>query len=302
MKEDIPQFLNEILINEYGEEITNQIINGYSCDRPTTFRVNTSKVSVDYIKQKLNELKINFKEVPWNETAIIIEDIKENEIKELDVYKNGEIYLQSLSSMIPPFIVNPKEGENILDMAAAPGGKTTQMANLSNNKAMITACEKNKIRADRLKYNLEKQGTSRVTVMLKDARRLDDFFSFDKILLDAPCSGSGTLDLNQMDVEKVFTKELVDRSIKTQKELLKKAVRILKTNGELIYSTCSILKEENEKVVEEILKLGNIEIVPINEQDFKDIPLLPVNIEGTICVCPSCLYEGFFVAKLRKVK
>lgn len=298
--QNIPEFLNKILLNEYGKETTNQIINGYSYDRPTTFRVNTSKASIEYIKQKLNELKISFKEVPWNETAIIIEDIKENEIKELDIYKNGEIYLQSLSSMIPPFVVNPKEGENILDMAAAPGGKTTQMANLSNNKAMITACEKNKIRLERLKYNLEKQGSSRVTVMLKDARRLDDFFSFDKILLDAPCSGSGTLNLNQMDVEKVFTKELVDRSIKTQKELLKKAVRILKTNGELIYSTCSILKEENEKVVEEVLKLGNIEIVPMNELDFKDIPLLPVNIEGTICVCPTDLYEGFFVAKLIK--
>jgi len=300
MKENIPKFLQEILLNEYGEELSNQIIDGYTKNRPTTFRVNTSKVSTEYIKQTLKELKINFKEVVWNETAIIIEDIKENEIKELDIYKNGEIYLQSLSSMMPPFVVNPKEGENILDMAAAPGGKTTQMANLSDNKAMITACEKNKIRLERLKYNVEKQGTSRVTVMLKDARKLDDFFSFDKILLDSPCSGSGTLNLNQTDIEKVFTKELVERSIKIQKELLKKAIRILKTNGEVIYSTCSILKEENEKIVEEILKLGNVEIVPIAVEEFKDIPLLPVSIEGTICVCPSELYEGFFVAKLRK--
>jgi len=300
MKENIPKFLQEILLNEYGEELSNQIIDGYTKNRPTTFRVNISKVSTEYIKQTLKELKINFKEVVWNETAIIIEDIKENEIKELDIYKNGEIYLQSLSSMMPPFVVNPKEGENILDMAAAPGGKTTQMANLSDNKAMITACEKNKIRLERLKYNVEKQGTSRVTVMLKDARKLDDFFSFDKILLDSPCSGSGTLNLNQTDIEKVFTKELVERSIKIQKELLKKAIRILKTNGEVIYSTCSILKEENEKVVEEILKLGNVEIVPIAVEEFKDIPLLPVSIEGTICVCPSELYEGFFVAKLRK--
>ena len=300
MLNKIPIFLYEILTKTYGENLVNEIIDGYTKNRPTTFRVNTSKVSLDYIKQTLKELKINFQEVAWNKTAIIIEDIKENEIKELDIYKNGEIYLQSLSSMIPPFVVNPKEGENILDMAAAPGGKTTQMANLSNNKAMITACEKNKIRAERLKYNLEKQGTSRVTVMLKDARKLDDFFSFDKILLDAPCSGSGTLNLNVTNIEKVFTKELVERSIKTQKELLKKAVRILKTNGELIYSTCSILKEENEKVVEEILKLGNAEIVPIDAEEFKDIPLLPVNIEGTMCVCPNELYEGFFVAKLRK--
>ena len=302
MSNNIPQFLNKFLLNEYGKDITDKIIKGYSEERFTTFRANTLKTTVEQIKNKLNELEIKYKEVLWNETAFIIESEKENEIRELDIYKNGEIYLQSLSSMIPPIVVEPKEGENILDMAAAPGGKTTQMANLSNNKAMITACEKNKIRAERLKYNLEKQGASRVSVMLKDARKLDNFFSFDKILLDAPCSGSGTINLNDINLEKTFTKELVDRSIKTQKELLKKAVNILKVNGELVYSTCSILKEENEKVVEEILRMENIEIVPIDKRAFDDIPLLPVNIDGTICVCPNELYEGFFVAKLRKIR
>lgn len=302
MQNNIPEFLQKILINEYGEDITNQIIDGYSANRPTTFRVNTLKVDVKQIENKLNELSIGFNKVPWNDKAFIIEDIDINKIKELDIYKNGEIYLQSLSSMIPPIVVDPKEGENILDMAAAPGGKTTQMACMSNNKAMITACEKNKIRAERLKYNLEKQGTSRVTVMLKDARRLDDFFSFDKILLDAPCSGSGTLNLDNDNVEKFFTEELIDRSVKTQKELIKKAIKVLKINGELIYSTCSILKEENEKIVEEILKSGNMEVIPIDRKLFEGVPLLPVKLEGTICVCPNNLYEGFFVAKLKKIK
>lgn len=302
MKENIPDFLYEILLDEYGENLTNKIIEGYFINRHTTFRVNTLKVDVKQIENKLNELSIGFNKVPWNETAFIIDSVKENEIKELDMYKNGEIYLQSLSSMIPPIVVDPKEGENILDMAAAPGGKTTQMACISDNKSMITACEKNKIRAERLKYNLERQGTSRVTVMLKDARRLDDFFSFDKILLDAPCSGSGTLDLNNDNGEKIFTEELIYRSVKTQKELIKKAVKVLKVNGELIYSTCSVLKEENEKIVEEILKSGNMEVISIDRKLFEGVPLLPVKLEGTICVCPSELYEGFFVAKLRKVK
>lgn len=112
--------------------------------------------------------------------------------------------------------------------------------------------------------------------------------------------GSGTLNLNSKNIEKTFTKELLDRSIKTQKELIKKAVNILKKDGELIYSTCSILKEENEQVIENILKLSNVEIIPISTDLFKDIPLLQVNIKGTICVCPSNLYEGFFVAKLKK--
>lgn len=302
MKEDIPDFLYQMLLNEYGENLTNKIIEGYFINRHTTFRVNTLKADVKKIENKLNELSIGFNKVPWNETAFIIDSVKENEIRELDEYKNGEIYLQSLSSMLPPIILNPKEGDNILDMAAAPGGKTTQMASISNDKAMITACEKNKIRAERLKYNLEKQGTSRVTVMLKDARILDDFFSFDKILLDAPCSGSGTLNFNKDNIEKVFNKELVERSVKTQKELIKKAVKVLKVNGELTYSTCSILKEENEKIIEEILKSGNMEVISIDRKLFEGVPLLPVKLEGTICVCPSDLYEGFFVAKLRKVK
>lgn len=302
MQENIPEFLYEMLLNEYGKDLAKDIIEGYTSNRPVTFRVNTTKTNVNIIKEKLKSLDIKFREVSWNDKAFIIEDIDINKIKELEIYKNGEIYLQSLSSMIPPIVVNPKEGENILDMAAAPGGKTTQMACMSDNKSMITACEKNKIRAERLKYNLEKQGTSRVTVMLKDARRLDDFFSFDKILLDAPCSGSGTLDLNNDNVEKIFTEELIDRSVKTQKELIKKAVKVLKVNGELIYSTCSVLKEENEKIVEEILKSGNMEIIPIDSKIFESVPLLPVKLEGTICVCPSELYEGFFVAKLKRIK
>jgi len=166
---------------------------------------------------------------------------------------------------------------------------------------MITACEKNKIRAEKLKYNLEKQGATRVTVMVQDARNLDDFFSFDKILLDAPCSGSGTLNSNDKNLSKYFTEELINRSIKTQKDLFKKAINVTKKNGEIIYSTCSILKEENEMALKEVLKRGNIEIVPIDKNEFGDIPLLPVDIEGTICVCPTELYEGFFVAKLKKV-
>lgn len=299
MKENIPEFLYEILIKEYGENVTKKIIEGYSKKRPTTFRVNTVKTDINTVKDELQNLKINFREINWNKNAFILDD--ETEIRQTSLYENGEIYIQNLSSMIPPIVLAPKAGESILDMAAAPGGKTTQMANLSDNKAMITACEKNKIRAERLKYNLEKQGAGRVNVMQQDARKLSDFFSFDKILLDAPCSGSGTINVFDNNVEKYYTKELLNRSIKTQKELLRKAEKIVKSDGEIIYSTCSILKEENENIVKEILDKTNLEIIPIDEKDFEGIPLLPVTIPGTICVCPNELYEGFFVAKLRKI-
>lgn len=290
----IPQFFNEMLQKQYGEELTNKIIEGYTKQRTVTLRVNTIKATTETIKSRLREAKIEFEEVEWNKDALIIKNVREEEIKKLEIYENGEIYLQSLSSMLPPIILEPKAGENILDMAAAPGGKTTEIAALTQNRAFITACEKNKIRAERLKFNLQKQGVGCVNVMIEDARKLSDFFSFDKILLDAPCSGSGTMSV----FDTGFNKELIDRSSKTQEELLRKALKILKTGGEMVYSTCSILAQENEDILKRVLPKSNAEIVPI--EHMAGIPLLPTSIEGVMCVCPTELYEGFFVTKIRK--
>lgn len=302
MENNIPQFLYERLVKQYGEEISKEIIRGYSKKRLVTLRVNTIKVTVDNIMKILKENRIKYRTVEWSKEALIIENANENDIRKLDIYKSGEIYLQSLSSMIPPIILGAKKDENILDMTAAPGGKTTQIAALSNNQALITACEKNKIRLERLKYNVEKQGANKVNVMNIDARKLDDYFSFDKILLDAPCSGSGTIYLNDNDIKNKLTEELIKRSRDTQIELLKKAIKLLKPGKELVYSTCSILKEENEQNIQKILKMGEIEIIPINEEKLNEIQLLPVSIKGTICVLPTELYEGFYVAKIKKIK
>lgn len=298
MQNKIPKFLNEMLVKQYGEELTKEIVDGYSRKRATTLRVNTIKSNKNEIKKALNENGISFKDVLWNDTALIIENLSGKNIRELSIYEEGKIYLQSLSSMIPPVILEPKEKENILDMAAAPGGKTTQMAAISNNMALITACEKNKIRAERMKYNIDKLGT-RVNIMITDARKLDDFFTFDKVLLDAPCSGSGTLDTNYDNLEKTFTKELVERSQATQIQMLTKALNVLKKGGEMVYSTCSILSIENEDVLNNVLHKFNAEIIPID--GFEEIPKLPTKINGTLCVAPNELYEGFFVAKIRKV-
>ena len=296
----IPQFLIEMLEQQYGQELTNEILEGYTVKRKVTFRVNTLKTTCEQVEKVLNKVGIKFKKITWSDNAYIVNNARENELQELDIYKNGEIYLQSLSSMLPPIILEPKEGFDILDMAAAPGGKTTQISAETDDKAFITACEKNKIRSERLKYNIEKQGARKITVLTQDARDLDNYFSFDKILLDAPCSGSGTINLNNEKLEKTFTKELVERSVKTQIELLKKAITVLKPGHEMIYSTCSILKEENEENLSKIFKSGKVELVPINTENFKDITLLPVTIPGTLCVCPNELYEGFFIAKIRK--
>lgn len=297
----VPEFLIKMLEIKYGEELTKNIIEGYKVKRKVTFRVNTLKANSNDVAKILEKSKIEYKKVPFYSDAFIIENVRENEIRNLDIYKNGEIYMQSLSSMLPPIILNPKENIDILDMTAAPGGKTTEIAAIVQNKARITAIEMNKIRAEKLKYNLEKQGASSVYVLEQDARKIDNFFSFDKILLDAPCSGSGIIDVNNPKLEKIFTKELIKKSVKTQIALLNKAINILKKGSNMVYSTCSILEEENEKVIESVLKTGKVEIEKIAFPGIEELPLLPTNINGTLCVMPTEEYEGFFVAKLKKI-
>lgn len=299
---NLPEFLIEKLTNQYGEDIKNQIIEGYSKKRFTTFRVNTIKATVEEIEEVLKQKEISFDKVSWSKDVFILKENDESDVEALDIYKEGKIYLQSLSSMLPPIILEPQECKDILDMAAAPGGKTTQMAALSNNKAHITACEMNNIRIEKLKYNVEKQGATCVYVMQKDSRQIDDFFSFDQILLDSPCSGSGTLYLENPNINKYFTKVLVEKSTKAQFALLKKALRILKPGEEMVYSTCSILKEENEDIVRKAMSTAKCEIVKIEFEGMECLPLLPVDIEGTLCIKPDEYYEGFYVAKIRKLK
>ena len=297
----IPDFLIDMLKLQYGDEISNKIIDGYKEERIVSLRVNTLKSELNEIKKVLTNNGIEYEGVPWSDIALIIKNVSEKELKELDIYENGEIYLQSLSSMLPPIILEPKEGRDILDMAAAPGGKTTQIAALTNNQAHITACEMNNIRAERLRYNILKQGASSVYVMQKDSRILDDFFSFDQVLLDAPCSGSGTLQVSKLNFNENFTKKLIDKSIKSQVTLLQKALKILKKGETMVYSTCSILSSENEDVVNKVLSKFNCEVVPIEFDGMSELPLLPTQIPGTLCVCPNKYYEGFFIAKIRKI-
>jgi len=302
LKNKLPQFLIEELNKQYGEEICNKILNGYMEERVVTLRINTLKSDVQKVCEELSKNNIQFEKVSWSNAALVIKNANEEDLQKLSIYENGEIYLQSLSSMLPPVIMGPKENTDILDMTAAPGGKTTQIAALTNNNANITACEMNNIRIEKLKYNIEKQRANSVSILQADSRNLSDYFAFDQILLDAPCSGSGTIDLNNEKTYKNFTEILVEKSTKSQFTLLKKALKILKPGHEMIYSTCSILARENEDILNKALKGINAEILPIYIYGIENIPLLTTKIEGTLCVCPNKYYEGFFVAKIRKNK
>lgn len=280
-------YLKEQLIQQYGEELTNEIINGY-VDKYTTIRCNVDKNEVINI---LNDLSISYEEVNNNKYALILKDITSDELKELDLYKEGKIYLQSLSSQLPPMFMRVEDGYQVLDMCAAPGSKTTELSYLYP-KSLITACEKMKVRSERLEYNLKKQNVHNVTVMNTDASQLSEYMTFDAILLDAPCSGSGTITSNQefqMD-------DRINTIMSIQEKLLKKAISLLKKDKYMVYSTCSILKQENEEMINKVLS-DDIEIIPIS---LDGVELLPSTIGGVLTVKPSAYYEGFFIALLHK--
>lgn len=289
----IPAFLKNFLFDQYGEEVANVMITGYAARRPVTFRVNLLKTSAEEVEKRCIELGIKVKRAPVP-NAFIAEEIRERELAATSLYERGEIYLQSLSSMLPPFLLGAKEGESVLDMTAAPGGKTSLISALSGGKVFLTACEKDKIRADRMKYNLEKQGVPRTSVLVQDALTLDEFFRFDKILLDAPCSGSGTI----IEGEPLkISEKLVENSARLQEKLLKKALKLLKKGGLMVYSTCSVLRQENEGILEKVLKEGNAELLP-PELPFA-VPRLR-SMENVLLVPPDELYEGFFCAVIKK--
>lgn len=290
----IPEFLTNMLKENYSN--IDDIIKGYEKNRYTTLRINTLKTTKEEVYESLKNNDVSFEKSSFSDLALIILNKDVSYIQDLSIYKEGKIYLQSLSSQIPPIVLNPLENEDILDMAAAPGGKTCQIAAISNNKSRITAVEPNKARSEKLKYNLNMQG-AKANVLVMDGRKLDDFFSFDKILLDAPCSGTGTIQLNNPKTYKSISKELIINSSKLQLELLLKALKMLKKGQTMVYSTCSILSIENEDVLLKAKSKINFEILPIEI----NLPTLKTKIENVKCIIPNEFYEGFFIAKLKKI-
>lgn len=290
----LDEYIN--LIKKDYPECYESIIDGLCKKRMNSIRINTLKIGIDDCLKELDKLNIKYIKQDMSNFSYIVEATNKD-LMESDLFKNGKIYLQSISSQLPPLFLDIEESIDILDMCAAPGGKTSEIQMIGNNLKSIMAIENDRIRFDRLKYNLNLLGCKNVNVLKADSRKLDSFYRFDTILLDAPCSGSGTINLNNTNELDKFSLKLVINSSKIQKELLKKALEILKPGHTMIYSTCSILKCENEEVIKSVLN-KNIELIPL---DIK-VDLLPSTLENTYTVKPSDKYEGFFIVKLRKIR
>lgn len=301
----LPAYLTTLLASQYAPDDVERICAGLAAQRVVSLRANTLLATRDEVAATLEETGLPAERVAWYEDAFTLPHGCERMLWDEPLYQQGKVYLQSLSSMIPPLVLAARAGEDVLDMCAAPGGKTTQIVALTEGKAHVTACEMHAPRAEKLEYNLRKLGCNNVVVMRTDARQLDSFFSFDRILLDAPCSGSGTLSTANAKQLARFTPALVDKSRKSQQKLIVKALELLKPGGTLVYSTCSILACENEDVVEEGLRKAsrgkNFRVVEAAFANADELPLLPTRLEGALCVAPTERYEGFFVAKIERI-
>ena len=271
---------------------------GLCARRVTSLRINTLKTDRPAVLAALAEAGLSAEAAPFYADALALPPDSEPALRKLSLYENGRIYLQSLSAMLPPLALAAQPGEDVLDLCAAPGGKTSQIVQLTDGRAMVTACEPDRIRCDRLRSNLRRLGCDRVSVMNTDGRKLDDFLRFDRILLDAPCSGSGTLHPERAEA---FSERLVLNSARLQAQLLAKACTLLKRGGTLVYSTCSILRQENEAVVQAALRKPGLRLKPVPEALTAGVPTLPNALAGTITVCPDSHFEGFYMAIFEKV-
>ena len=320
LKKRLPKEALELLERTLESNIYDKVLNAFRIKRDTTFRVNTLKTTRNNIIKELQKSEFKAKEIPCFEGFFRIDNSLETKLLDSNFVKDGFIYLQSLSSMIVPLILNPNKNDKILDIAASPGSKTTQIASMIGNSGIIDAIEPDFIRMERLKYNCSIQGVNNINFYNTRGELFckDKMDYYDKILCDVPCSGEGRFSIYDKSSYNGWSKKEVNRLSNLQIKLLNSAFKSLKPNGILVYSTCTMNLYENELILDKFIKEGksniesDIEIIKIDNlfTTFNEIikPILKdydnneldKSISKAIRIIPSENFEGFFIAKIKK--
>lgn len=273
-----------------------------------SIRVNTLKISVEECAKRL-QADWNLEPVLWCKEGFFIE----HKGGRLDVgntleHALGYYYVQEAASMIPPVVLDPQPGDAVLDMAASPGSKASQIAQYMKNKGIVVA---NDVKGDRLAalgINMQRIGSyNHITTLMQGEKFADAGIMFDRILLDAPCSGTGTIRKSPKTIM-MWNPDMIKRLSKIQRKLIMAAWKCLKPGGTLVYSTCSTEPEENEAVVSYLLENAKgakmIEIdLPIKSQPVMEFDGEVYNPEVHNCLRmwpQDNDTEGFFVAGIRK--
>ncbi len=273
---------------------------------PKAIRINTLKIKPEVLLKRLHRENVNLVKIQFLDFGYLVEH-SEFSVGAAPEHLFGYYYIQETAAQIPVQVLRPSKNDIVLDMSAAPGGKTTQLAQYIGNEGVIVALDANNLRLLSLRNNIERMGVKNVIVYQKDAKFVSDIgIMFDKILLDAPCSGNFCVDENWFQKRTVENLAVVS---KIQRQLLGAAVEVLKEGGELVYSTCSLEPEENEFVIDWVL------------QEYPELKIqkidIPIGDEGIIepfgkKLNPDVKYakrfwpqktntQGFFIAKFKKV-
>ena len=283
--------------------------------RQQSVRCNTLKFDVDTAEKYFSQESLDAVPFSWVSEGVALDSQSLKRLRSSELVENGSLYIQNAASWLPVLALDPKAGEAILDMCAAPGGKTSHIAARANNGALITANDNSKSRLHRLQANMDRLGVENIEFTLHDATRLSHKLEgrqFDKILLDAPCSGEGMMTLdNRKDFES-WSVAHIKRLQQLQKKLIVQAWLLLKPGGTLVYSTCTMAPEENEAVVDYLLRRytdAQLEQLPEFMQSLPNRvsavsswngKAYSGEIEKTLRLKPSEPVEAFYVAKITK--
>jgi len=278
---------------------------------PTHFvRINTLKTDIDAGLKQLKQLDITYLPLPWYSAGFRISGNLEH-LPFTKEYSLGWYYIQEGGSMLPPVVLNPQSHDSVLDICAAPGSKTTQMAQMMNNKGAIIANDRSFRRLTSLGHNIQVCGIINTITLCQDGRHLSTRLplQFDRISVDVPCTASGHLRSKPPQFEVPDLRRIL--GIQTiQKGLLTAAFRLLKPEGSLVYSTCSIHPEENEAVVDHLLRSSSDAVLKIPQlSNYRSHPGITqwsdVHFSEKLTKCLR-IYphdndtDSFFIALIRK--
>lgn len=294
----IPEWIIKELLKDNNIEKVNNICENFNLKPKVTIRINKLKITKENLMKKLEERNIKFKNTEI-EDFIILEKIKN--IENIDLFKQGLFTVQDISAGLTAVVLDPNEGDYILDACSAPGGKTTYIAEIMKNNGKIEAWDIYEHRIKLIEENANRLGIDIINTDLKDSSIFNEkyFEKFDKILLDVPCLGIGVIK-RKPDIKWKRKYNDIEEITNIQEKILNNCSKYLKKGGQLVYSTCSILKEENEDIINKFLEKNNdFVVMPI---DIKKNIIIEKNIneKGYIKLLPDKNYDGFFICKIQR--
>lgn len=295
----VPIWMIELFDEQYGS--AKEILDGLNESHETTIRVNTSKASVEDVINffEYNDVKVRKSELVDEVLYISNYDTLDS----LNIFKAGMVTVQNISSVLVGLVADPQPNDCVVDVCAAPGGKALHIAELLNGTGTVEARDLSENKTKLVKQNIKRLDYKNVKVSEHDATKLDESLveKADIVIADLPCSGLGVI-ANKSDIKNKMTKEQLDDLQKLQREILETVSKYVKKGGKLIYSTCTINKDENEvnaRWIEELgLKKRDIDLKQI--LGVKELPSNIKEIDGMVQILPSGNMDGFFVSEFVK--